>query len=703
MDLFKNMHISISGNPIILVFGLLTILSYTLFIYRTTLPAINIGTKSILVFLRTLGLFLIFLLLFDPIINLIDKEKIEPKNLIFVDNSKSVKEISKEGNLKIIADIVNEVKNENPQSKIFEFSGNVKNLSNSDSIKFNGTATQFDQIFSKVKSEKNVSSITIISDGINNQGRNPINLISDFNIPIFTIGIGDTTSEADIEIQKISANEFIYAGRETLIEASITNQNFSGKKVLVQLIENQKVLAQKEIELSSTGINRIRFPYKSENEGEHKLSVKVISHTDETNKANNSKSILINVLATKKMATIVAGSPSADLSIVKSSLSQHEEYKLNSIIQVSNSKFVNNENDFQNITNADVVIFIGFPSSATNAEFLKKVENEIISSKKPFLFIFSIDLDFNKLNLIRNILPFSFSQVSNSFREIQVAASGIKYSLLGDSREVLKDWEKLPPIDLTKTKITPSVESEILLKDNVANQPILFTNTKSGNKAVVLTSADFWRWKLQSSNKPIQLLDNFLINSIKWLSLSPKDQQINLATQKKSFKIGEKVIFDANYYDETLEPLNNANLALDIFSKNFNQKLLFKQMGNGLYETEFTPTQDGIYKYKLLSEGKLLKEKSNYSFNVEPIELESISKTSNRKLLKDLSYSTNGKYYDIANISDLNKRRNKLFNQKIDYKSIDNELRLSSLHLILLIVVITFSLEWFIRKVMRML
>ena len=146
-----------------------------------------------------------------------------------------------------------------------------------------------------------------------------------------------------------------------------------------------------------------------------------------------------------------------------------------------------------------------------------------------------------------------------------------------------------------------------------------------------------------------------MINSVKWLTLSSEDQQINLSIQKKSFKIGEKVIFNANYYDETLEPINNANLELEIYSGNFDQKLQFNQVGNGLYETEFAPTEDGIYEYKLLSDGKILKEKSTYSFNVEPVELESITRTSNRKLLQNLSNLSNGKYYDISNTTGLNK------------------------------------------------
>lgn len=142
---------------------------------------------------------------------------------------------------------------------------------NVDSISYDNSSTEFDNIFKIAKQKKNVSSIVIISDGINNQGSNPVNSASELGLPIFTIGLGDTTIEKDIEVQKISANEFIYAGRETEIEISILNKNLSEQNAIIQLIENGKIISQQEIKISETGINRLRFTYSSVKEGEHKI------------------------------------------------------------------------------------------------------------------------------------------------------------------------------------------------------------------------------------------------------------------------------------------------------------------------------------------------------------------------------------------------------------------------------------------------
>ena len=152
MNFFENLNISISGNPIILVLGLVIILTYTFFIYRTTLPITNLFTKGILIFIRTLALFLLFLLLFDPIINLVSKEKVEPINLIFVDNSKSVKEISSTDEISKINSVVNSIYTDVENTKMFTFADKVNEHKIDDSIYFSGKSTQFDNILKVLKS-----------------------------------------------------------------------------------------------------------------------------------------------------------------------------------------------------------------------------------------------------------------------------------------------------------------------------------------------------------------------------------------------------------------------------------------------------------------------------------------------------------------------------------------------------------------------
>ncbi|MFZ1288813.1 MAG: FixH family protein [Melioribacteraceae bacterium] len=700
MNLFENFNISISGNPLFLILGLLIILAYSIYIYKITLPKINLLIKSFLIFLRAASLFLIFILLFDPVITTTTKEKNEPVNLLFIDNSKSVKEISIKSELKKVLEISESINDEELKSEIYSFGSNIKLINNFDSISFNDLSTQFDNIFKLVKQKKNVSSIIIISDGINNQGSNPINIAGEMGIPIFTIGLGDSSTEADVEIQKISTNEFIYSGRKTEIEVSISNKNLTDKNAIIQLIENGKIISNQEIKLSETGINRTRFPYSNEKVGEHKIIANVILKGEEKNKNNNSKSVLINILETKQKIAILSGGPSADLSIVVSSLTKLEDYEISPIIQITENKYLYNKSDIKILKDSDIFFLIGFPSENTHSSFIKSALAEISNSKKPIFFIFTNNLDFTKLNEMKNILPFSFTKILNSFNESQVTAQNINYSIIGNSKEEIESWEKLPPINLTKTKIIPSAESKILLTDKVTNQPILFTNS-ANKKSVVLTAANFWRWKIQTSEIQTHLIDNLLINSIKWLSLNSENQKFNLKTQKKIFSIGEKVIFNANYYDDTFEPINDANLEVEIQFEKSSQKVLLNPIDKGLYETEFIPNESGTYHYKLISENERLNFSS--SFFVDPIELELLTKKSDRNFLRELSYSTNGKYYDINSVENLVEQINSLYQNKINYNYIDNELRISFLHLILLMVVLLFSIEWIIRKVLRML
>lgn len=697
MNLFENIRVSISGNSILLFLGLILILGYSVFVYKTTLPQISIWLKSILVFIRALALILIFILLFDPILITTTKDKIEPINLIFIDNSKSIKFISREKDINKINTISKNLQSKVNNSQLFTFSNEIRLLKDIDSLNFNNSPTQFENIIKQIKKTQNAASVTIISDGINNQGVDITNETSKFGIPFFTIGVGDTATEKDMEVQKITANEFIYAGRKTEIEVSLSNINLNGAKAEVQLIEKGKLISQQEVILSETGINRIRFSYSNEVEGEHKLVINSILNGNETNVNNNTKSILVNILPSKQKIAVISGGPSADLSIIISTLTKFEDYEIFPIIQIGGNEFLNNKSNLNVIKEAEIIFLVGFPSKATNANLLKSVFTEISNSKKSVFLAFSNNIDLAKLNDYKNILPFGISQITNTFGEAQISSQNIAYSIIGNSDEI-KNWEKLPPINFTKTKINPIADSQILLIENIGKNPVLFTNA-SKQKFIVLNAANFWKWKIQTTEKQYQLWDNLIINSIKWLSFNKDNQKLNLKTQKKIYSIGEKVIFSANYYDDTFEPINDENIEIEISNDNNSHKIVLNSIGSGLYEGEFIPNKAGKYNYK----SEINNSKFSNSFMVEPVEIENIVKNSDRNFLRQLAIATNGNYYDIDNSDEITNKLNLLYENKINYNFLDNELRLSFLHYILLIVILLFTIEWLLRKIFRML
>ncbi len=125
------------------------------------------------------------------------------------------------------------------------------------------------------QTENNIASITIISDGVITQGSTPIYSAEKIGIPVFTVGIGDSSKKNDVEIKNVINNEFIYAETPTTIIATILNKGFNGKTVQVSLHDNSQLIENKNIILDQSGVNSISFDYTPKQSGEKKLSLKI--------------------------------------------------------------------------------------------------------------------------------------------------------------------------------------------------------------------------------------------------------------------------------------------------------------------------------------------------------------------------------------------------------------------------------------------
>ena len=66
-----------------------------------------------------------------------------------------------------------------------------------------------------------VSAYILASDGIFNQGLNPIYKDNYFNAPLYTIQLGDTVEYQDALIKSIINNKITYLGNETPVEIVI--------------------------------------------------------------------------------------------------------------------------------------------------------------------------------------------------------------------------------------------------------------------------------------------------------------------------------------------------------------------------------------------------------------------------------------------------------------------------------------------------
>ncbi len=708
---FDKIKLSFSYSPVFFILAVLVVLGYAIYVYRYTIPQVKPSKKVFLILLRTLALILLIFIFFEPILALTKKVILEPVNMVFVDNSKSI-EIKdgthREENIKNFitgygkSGLIN-------NSEFFTFGTKIKKLP-FDSLKqinFSEGSTNFSNIFSNIqKTDQNISSIVIISDGVITEGMNPVYNAEKMGIPVYTIGVGDTSQRNDIEVKNILHNEYIYVNNPTTIAATIINKGFANKNIVVTLYEDNKAIDQKNITLSSDGIQNINFIYAPKTSGDKKLTVEAGKVKGEFTYANNKKSFFINVRSNKLKIAVIAGSVSADLSFIKNSLMLDTNIVVNPITVIAQNRFIENNNRQKILDSADVLFLIGFPSKETPDNFYKEVEREIQTKNKPFFITLSSGIDFTKLKDLQSDLPFTIGKQAAGINEVQpvISPDESDNSLLqNNAPDPIQAWNNLPPVYQPATDFGSKPESEVLSTVKISNVPIrkpLIVTRRFGNqRAIAVLAKDIWKWKLQTAPQHLDLFDSFIHSSVKWLNISNEQKQFTLKTTRKFYALDEPIEFNAQVYDEALNPVSDADVSVKIKNKNEEYEVHLGSIGNGLYEGTFNASKAGDYKYEGTAErNKSQIGKAIGEFNIGDVDIEMVNPRMNYDFLNVLAKYTGGKYYTAPDYKLLFNRLNERLKTASSVKLKTSEVNLWSDEWLMIAAIILFALEWFFRK-----
>lgn len=704
---YEKINLSLSFNSIYFILGIILLAAYSFYVYRFTLPPVSYPKKYFLTFLRTFSLVLLFFIFFEPVLTLTKKLIITPINVFYVDNSRSIKiddKTNRSSKMKALIEALSG-SNLNENSEYYSFGSSIKLLEadNLSKLNWSDATTDFSSIFKNLQqSEKNITSVTIISDGVITQGSTPIYAAEKLGIPVFTVGIGDSTRKNDIEIKNVINNEFIYAGNPTTILTTVLNKGYSDKASQISLYENSNLIEQKNIIFDRSGVNSISFDYTPKQSGEKKLSVKVSNLDGEANLLNNQKVFFINVLSNKINILLISGSPSPDLTFIKNSLTNDENLKVSSLTQIVAGNFLE-ENSQAKLDSADIIYLLGYPTASTSEDFYNRLINKLENKSTPIFILITGEVSITKLERLKNFLPFSAQRIENNYLQVQpdVQISELKNPTIESNSS--SEWSNLPPISQPFALITVKPESKIISKIRVGNSPrnipLIISRNFGTKRSLSFIGKDIWKWKLQTTNKNLTLFDNFILNSTRWLNAPDDQKKVKIKTSKKIYSSGEIVEFSAQVYDESFNPVNDAEVKVNILNKDYKTELNLNSVGNGLYEGSISLDKNGDYSFNgtALIDGKFLGDDKG-NFNIGDLDIEMVDTRMNYEFLNLLSNQTKGKYFSPDNFKDLIASLNEINLKSSKEKLITSEIRLWSDEWLLVIVILLFAAEWFIRK-----
>lgn len=712
--------LNIDGSTTLLAFICILLFIGTVIIYRRVVPEISFGQKTGLVILRSAALIMIVFFLFEPIWTMISGKNIHPSCRTYLDNSISMSLTDAAGSRKTIYnDVLTKINTRKLKKNFvfYKFGESVTEHNLDTKLSLKEAATNLSEPMRKMRRnlyEDNVCASLFITDGCFNTGENPIYEAMKFNRPIYIIGIGDTTAPKDASVKGILTNDVVYKESPIPVNANISISGFPADSISAFLYEDGKQIAKQKISFIPDNNNySLVFEYTPKTSGNKKLTVKIPTLKGEVTDKNNSKSVFVKVLEDKQKIALFAGAPTPDISFINSVIRRDKGIELKEYIQKSSDQFYTIPTK-ESISTAEIIVMIDFPNKYTPDAVLKNIA-ALLDKGVPVLFFAGYNTDYQKLQLLIDYLPFNTLRTTR--KEYLASPDANSYSLnspimrINDTEGDIELWNSLPPVYKTETFVKLKPESDFVLGVKVnkisISEPLIVTRNFEGRKSVAVLAYGLFRWKLmgQGTQEAKGIKDSpdifsiFVSNSMKWLSTDNRTKTFVCKTTKQQYSLNEPIVFNAQLYDAAFTPIDKGEVFVRIYNDDYEQNLNFDALGNGRYSGQIEGLKRGDYKFSAIAKNeRLLIAKDNGIFSVGDVSPEYDDLQMNKSLLKEIAKRSGGKYYDASSaekaITDIIENKN-----FVPYGiTLREEMHIWEKWYFLVLAIIFFTTEWFLRK-----
>ena len=693
----ENITISYPGYFLIVI-GIIA-LAYALSLYlndkrikenKSWLPKL----LGIVRFLSILG---ILFLLLAPLIKHFITEEQKPLIVIAEDTSESISLATDQQTLdQVRIDI------DNLKSAISE-KYEVVDLTFSDRISFSDTDTLDNQssnlslpldFISDNYEDQNLGAVILLTDGIYNEGKNPLYTDSKMQAPLYTIALGDTTIRRDLLIKNVLHNRIVYLNDRFTIETDVQAYNAVGanSKITLSKVTNGKTtqLDSKSFTIDKNNyFNSFSFELNADQVGNTKYVINLANIGTEVTTANNRRNIYVDVLDARQKIILLADSPHPDIKAIKSIIGSNKNYTID--VKMANDPMVN-------LNTYDIVILHNLPSQKYD---INSYLTEIKRLRKPSFYIVGGETSTSLFNKAQNVLTINGS--NSSMNDITPILEG-GFNLFTLSDLLKSKIKQFVPLKVPFGEYKTAATSKVLLYQKIGNvetqYPLLAYSDIGNHKQAVLTGEGIWRWRLtEFTDFPEQpFTKETILKTLQYISQKEDKRQFRAFTNKIAYKENENILFDAQLYNANYEAINNPEAYLKItnsaeekfdytFSKNNNSYYID---AGRLPEDNYTYTANANYNGKnITASGK---------FSVQSIVKEQYDLTAKHDLLFSLTEKFGGEVIypsGVAQLSDIlsnNDSIKPILFQKAETKSI------LDYQWILAILILLLAIEWFMRR-----
>lgn len=631
---------------------------------------------------RTLTLSAIFLLLINPETVIKSAEFIKPKLAVLVDNSQSVKFLKKDS---ISLELLSQIKTNNSLSEKFDLHYFTfdNELSGGDSLNFNEPQTNIGKSLIQAHEvfKDDVSPILLLSDGNQTFGTSYGYIAKQFSDPIYPLVLGDTMQYIDLKIKQLNVNSYTFLDNTFPVEIFVNYNGSDTKSSVLEIFQDKTLVYKEELQFSGLNNSKVITPrLKASKVGLQRYSVRLRPLSSEKVVSNNNKTFAIEVIDQKLNIALISKNTHPDIGVFNSVISSQKNY---TFISYTPEEFLEISEEF--------AFIILYQPDYNFGSILEQIKTKKLNT----FIVGGTSTEWSFLNATQ---PYFKQEITNQ-KEVYQAAFNTDF----DAFSIIPlSFEDYPPLKTEFGTTEISVPHQILLYKSIngrpTKMPLMFSYTDEGVRNITLVAEDIWKWRLKS----FQLDDNFekfnaFFNVIfQYLSIQKTSKRL-VANHSPVFDGSVATEIFAQFYDENFQFNPNASLDIEISSPQIKTSINYPLVLVGdMYKVDLSDLKPGNYTYKINTKGQQFSTSGQFEileFNVEAQFL-----NSDYQQLFQLATKTKGHVFlenEFDNLLDelLSNPKYKSV-QRINKKTVP----LINYKLLLLLIVLSLALEWFIRK-----
>lgn len=645
--------------------------------------------------LRFLSIFILCFLLLNPLIKLFKRHVEKPILVFAVDNSESVTANKDSafyrqvfpGQLMKLAE---ELK-EDYEVNVLAFGHGLKEQTAFDfSEKQSHLSGVFRELYNRYD-QQNLGAVILASDGIYNEGSNPLPESEKLRAPVFSIALGDTNEQRDLRITNVRHNQLAFLGNSFPLLLELEALHCRAEKSVLSVNKNGKVLFRKVISPTTERFYSAEpLQLNADEKGVQHYTVNLSPLDKEITYSNNRFDVFIDVIDGKQKILLLALSPHPDVAAIKASLEQNRNYEVQ--LHYANAPLTLNTEPFS------LAILHQLPGNNT---FATVVMEQLRNRHTPLLYVLGTQSNIGAFNSLG--AGYQLNGFRGSYSDATASVNKL-FSLFTLDEQMAGSMSQFPPLKVPFATYSGKTENEVLLKQQIGSVgtdvPLIGFSKNTDSKTGIIFGEGLWRWRLADFqlNGTHDHFNQLLSKMVQYLALKDDKSNFRVHTDKKRFLENEKLVFEAELYNKSYELVNDAEVQMSIKNSEGKTYRYAFSRNNKSYLLNAGSFSPGTYTYTATANMGGKTESSKGSFTVLPLLVELVETRADHQLMQNIASQHNGAFYLPSQLDALKKRI--LEDESIKPVVYREEEVMDAVNLkwIGLFLFLLLALEWFIRK-----